>query len=76
METNLSVGAVESLGARVERRIHSRVGASLRHLKVISLPGELVLTGACATWYAKQLAAEVALETCPGALVSNDLEVG
>jgi hypothetical protein len=76
METNLSVGSIESLETRVEKSIHARVGAPLRHLKVITLSGELVLTGCCTTWYAKQLAAEVALETCPGWLVCNDLEVG
>lgn len=81
MKTDFSVGSLESrsldvLEALVEKRIGSRLGASLRHLKVISLPGELVLSGSCASWYAKQLAAEAALETCPGVLVWNELEVG
>jgi hypothetical protein len=76
METNLSIGSVESLGVRVERLIQTRVGSAMKHLKVISLPGELILTGSCATWYAKQLASQVAIETCPGSLVLNDLEVG
>jgi hypothetical protein len=81
METDFSLGSLESrslesLEALVEKRIWARVGASLRHLKVISLPGELVLRGSCATWYAKQLVAEAALESCPGVLVWNELEVG
>ena len=76
MESNLSIGSSESLDRRVERLIRARVGASLSHLKVIALAGELILTGSCATWYAKQLASQVALETCPGSLVWNDLEVG
>jgi len=81
METNLSVGSLESrsqesLAAHVEKRIRARVGAPLRHLKILLLPGEIVLSGSCSTWYAKQLAAEVTLETCPGMIVWNELEVG
>lgn len=81
METDFSVGSLEPrslelLAALVEKRIGARLGASLRHLKVISLPGELLLTGCCATWYAKQLAAETALEIGPAMLVWNELEVG
>lgn len=76
METNLAIGSVESLEVWIERLILARVGTPLRHLKVLTLPGELILTGSCDTWYAKQLASQVALETCPGSLVLNDLDVG
>ena len=76
METKSVTTPLEPTVESIERLILERVGSALRHLKVIALPGELVLTGSSLTWYGKQLAAQVALNTSPGCHVINDIEVG
>lgn len=75
MEPNLATVAVDALAERVEHMIRVRSAGAIRHLKVVTLPGEVVLAGSASTYYAKQLATHTALDACGGWLVTNDIEV-
>lgn len=75
MESNLATLAVDALSERVEHMILVRSNGAVRNLKVISLPGEVVLTGTSSTYYAKQVASQAALDACGGLMVVNDIEV-
>jgi hypothetical protein len=61
----------ELLEALMQRRIGSRV----RDLRVVMRPNGLILQGRAATYHAKQLAQQVAMELVPLPILANDIEV-
>jgi len=65
----------QMMAARVERTVREKTSGLIRDLRVESAPGEIVLTGRAATYYAKQLATHAALEACDDLTLTNDIEV-
>jgi hypothetical protein len=61
----------ELLEALVQRRVGSRV----RDLRIVMRPDGLILQGRTATYHAKQLAQQVAMELAPLPILANDIEV-
>jgi hypothetical protein len=61
----------ELLEALVQRRVGSRV----RDLRIVMRPNGLILQGRTATYHAKQLAQQVAMELAPLPILANDIEV-
>lgn len=64
-----------TLADRVEQLIRQRTTGLVRELKIEVLPGEILVTGRAATYYAKQLATHAALEACEHFTLTNDIEV-
>jgi hypothetical protein len=60
---------------RVERLIRQRTSGLIRGLRVEVCPGEVILSGRAATYYAKQLATHAALDACENFTLTNDIEV-
>lgn len=48
--------------AELEGHVHRRLGNQVRHLEFLVMPEGLVLMGQAATYHAKQLAQQVAME--------------
>lgn len=70
-----SLDALSALAERVERLVRQRTSGLIRDLKVSVLPGEILLTGRAATYYAKQLATHAALDAADHYTLTNDIEV-
>jgi hypothetical protein len=64
-----------TLAERVEWLVRQRTGGLIRNLRVEVLPGEVLLTGRAATYYAKQLATHAAFDACDHLTLTNDIEV-
>ncbi|MSR58790.1 MAG: BON domain-containing protein [Planctomycetaceae bacterium] len=64
-----------TIADRVEQLIRQRTTGLVRELKISVLPGEILVTGRAATYYAKQLATHAALEACEHLTLTNDIEV-
>lgn len=75
MELQTLPGAFPTLAIRVERLVREKTTGLIRDLRVTVQPGEIVLTGRAATYYAKQLATHAALEACDDLTLTNDIEV-
>ena len=75
MEPIVALPIADALAERVEYMIRVRSGGAISHLKVVTLPGEVVLAGVARTYYAKQLATHTALDACSGMQVVNEIEV-
>jgi hypothetical protein len=75
MELQTVPDARQMLVARVERMVREKTSGLIRDLRVEGIPGEIVLTGRAATYYAKQLATHAALEACDDLTLTNDIEV-
>ncbi len=75
MELQILPDAQELFVARIERMVREKTNGLIRDLRVDVVPGELVLTGRAATYYAKQLATHAALEGCDELTLTNDIEV-
>jgi hypothetical protein len=75
MELDTLPSAELNLVEKIERLVRQRTTGLIRDLKISSLPGEIVLTGRAATYYAKQLATHAALEACDHLTLTNDIEV-
>jgi hypothetical protein len=65
----------QDLADRIDRQVRHRTTGLIRDLKIEVLPGEVLLTGRAATYYAKQLATHAALEACDHLTLTNDIEV-
>lgn len=75
MELQTLPAAQQLLVDRVERIVREKTSGLIRDLKVELTPGEIVVTGRAATYYAKQLATHAALEACDDLTLTNDIEV-
>jgi len=75
MELDTLPNADLNLLERIERLVRQRTTGLIRELKISALPGEIVITGRAATYYAKQLATHAALEACDHLTLTNDIEV-
>ncbi|MGE5194360.1 MAG: BON domain-containing protein [Deltaproteobacteria bacterium] len=75
MELQTLTDAQQLLVTRVERIVREKTSGLIRDLRVDFAPGEIVLTGRAATYYAKQLATHAALEACDDLTLTNDIEV-
>jgi hypothetical protein len=75
MELQTLPAAQQLLVDRVERIVREKTSGLIRDLKVELTPGEIVLTGRAATYYAKQLATHAALDACDDLTLTHDLEV-
>ena len=75
MELQTYSDAQQLLVARVERMVREKTSGLIRDLRVRCEPGEVVLTGRAATYYAKQLATHAALEAANDLTLTNDIEV-
>jgi hypothetical protein len=75
MELHTLTDAQQLLVTRVERVVREKTSGLIRDLRVDCAPGEIVLTGRAATYYAKQLATHAALEACDDVTLTNDIEV-
>jgi hypothetical protein len=75
MELQTAGEAQQLLVDQVERLIRERTSGLIRSLRVDSLPGEILITGRAATYYAKQLATHAALDICDHLTLTNDIEV-
>jgi hypothetical protein len=60
---------------RLECLLQRRLGSRIRNVRVQLLPDGLVLQGRVATFYAKQLAQHVAMESATVPILANDIEV-
>jgi osmotically-inducible protein OsmY len=58
----------------VKALILTRLGQQIRQLQVIVQDGGLVLRGQAPTYYAKQIAQQIAMES-GGVILSNEIEV-
>ncbi len=75
MELHTLTDAQQLLVTRVERIVREKTSGLIRDLRVDCGPGEVVLTGRAATYYAKQLATHAALEACDDLTLTTDIEV-
>ena len=75
MELQTLPDAQQLLATRVERMVREKTTGLIRDLRVSVLPGEVILTGRAATYYAKQLATHAALDACEDLTLTNDIEV-
>ncbi len=75
MELQTYSDAQQLLVARIERLVREKTSGLIRDLRVRYEPGEIVLTGRAATYYAKQLATHAALDACSDLTLTNDVEV-
>jgi hypothetical protein len=73
MSTNIARTTVstDDLESRIQRRLGNRV----RELRVVRVPGGLVLQGRASTYHAKQLAQHAAMELSTQPILANDIEV-
>jgi hypothetical protein len=60
--------------AELEGYVHRRLGNRVRHLELDLRPEGLVIMGQAATYYAKQLAQEMAMDACQTPVI-NAIEV-
>lgn len=67
--------ARQALAQRVERMVREKTTGLIRDLRVDVQPGEVILTGRAATYYAKQMATHAALDACDDLTLTNDIEV-
>ncbi|MBS0261268.1 MAG: BON domain-containing protein [Planctomycetes bacterium] len=63
------------LATSIESVVREKTNGMVRELRVTVIPGEVVLTGRAASYYAKQLATHAALSFCDELTLTNDLEV-
>ena len=75
MELQTLPDAFQTLAIRVERLVRERTTGLIRNLRVAVHPGEIILSGRAATYYAKQLATHAALDACDDLTLTNDIEV-
>ena len=75
MEFQTVLDARQPLAVRVERLVREKTSGMIRDLRVAVQPGEVILTGRAATYYAKQLATHAALDACEELTLTNDIEV-
>lgn len=64
-----------ALAETIERLVREKTSGLIRDLRVVVLPGEVVLTGRAGTYYAKQLATHAAMDACDDLTLTNDIEV-
>lgn len=60
---------------RLESMLLRRVGNRVRDLRVLVLPGGLILQGRTATYHAKQVAQHAAMELADVPILANEIEV-
>ncbi|HTI52328.1 MAG TPA: BON domain-containing protein [Planctomycetaceae bacterium] len=75
MEIDTLPNSQQALADRIDRQVRQRTTGLIRDLKIEVLPGEVLLTGRAATYYAKQLATHAALDACDHLTLTNDIEV-
>ena len=75
MELQTLPDAFQTLAIQVERLVREKTTGLIRDLRVAVHPGEIVLSGRAATYYAKQLATHAALDACDDLTLTNDIEV-
>jgi len=75
MEVDALLSSRQTLSEHIERLVRQRTSGLIRDLKIDVLPGEILLTGRAATYYAKQLATHAALDACEHLTLTNDIEV-
>ena len=75
MELQTLPDAFQTLAIQVERLVREKTSGLIRELRVTIHPGEVVLSGRAATYYAKQLATHAALDACDDFTLTNDIEV-
>jgi hypothetical protein len=61
--------------ARLEKHLHNRLGRRVRHLRVQTREGGLVLQGRANTYHIKQLAQHALMHATRLPLVANEIEV-
>jgi hypothetical protein len=62
-------------GEEIERLLRERLQGQARHLRVVIREGRIVLQGRTFSYYAKQLAQTVVLQTPGRTLLVNEIEV-
>ncbi len=65
----------ECLAARIEQVVWHATAAGVKNLRVELRDDQVILTGRCRTYYTKQIAQHVAMETAAGWSVVNRIEV-
>ncbi len=75
MSTHATTPAAPSQEERLEGLMHRRLGNRIRDLRVLVLPGGVILQGRAPTYHAKQLAQHAAMELADVHILSNDIEV-
>jgi len=75
MSANVLEPKMLSEEERLEGMLTRRIGNRVRDLRVILLPGGLILQGRTATYHAKQLAQHAAMELAGMPILANEIEV-
>ena len=60
---------------RLENLLLRRLGNRVRDLRVVMLPGGVILQGRTGTYHAKQLAQHAAMELADMPILANEIEV-
>jgi hypothetical protein len=61
--------------AQLEGLMQSRLGHRIRDLRVLVLPGGVILQGRATTYHAKQLAQHAAMQLSSLPILANEIEV-
>jgi hypothetical protein len=75
MSTNVLATNVLSEEERLESMLLRRLGNRVRDLRVVLVPGGLILQGHTGTYHAKQIAQHVAMEEADLPILANEIEV-
>ena len=75
MSTNVILDPILPAPEHLEMQVQRRVGSRVRNLSILMRPNGLVLKGWAATYHAKQLAQQAAMELAPLPILANDIEV-
>jgi hypothetical protein len=75
MSTHVLVEEVLPPQELLESLVQRRLGSRIRDLRIVMRPNGLILQGRAATYHAKQLALQVAMELAPLPILANDIEV-
>jgi hypothetical protein len=75
MLTNVIAQPVLPHQEHLESLVQRRIGSRVRDLRIIVRPNGLILQGRAATYHAKQLAQQLAMELAPVPILANDIEV-
>ena len=75
MSSNELASSVLSEEDLLESLLLRRLGNRIRDLRIIRLPEGLILQGRTATYYAKQVAQQVAMEVADLPILANEIVV-
>jgi hypothetical protein len=70
-----TLAVASGLVHRVAARLQSRLGRQVRDFQIFAHEEGLILRGKVGTYYAKQLAQQVTIETSGRCIVANEIQV-